>query len=110
MRRYAKTTSNAKKKDTFRKSLRWKRWRYEMIDYYNNLDSLTLKPLHKGFNVHHLSMKAEEYEILTPERFRPLNHKSHETIHFLYYYYSKDPFILDRLKVILDEMVKLNEN
>ena len=108
MRKRYTQTEDARIKAEFRKSLKWKRWRYEMVDYYGNKDALTNKPLHKGFNVHHLSMKVEEYTILSPERFRTLNSESHDCIHFLFRYYVKDPFIIDRLKLILEEMVKYN--
>ena len=40
-------------KAEFLRSLVWKRWRYTLVDYYENKDQLTLKPLRKGFNVHH---------------------------------------------------------
>lgn len=110
MRRYNSKTTDAKIKNEFRKTLKWKRFRYELVDFYDNLDSLTNKPLHKGFNIHHLDLRTENYTKLTPERFRPLNTASHDCIHFLYNYYKKDPFIIDRLRTILDLMVKYNED
>ena len=97
-------------KAEFLRSLVWKRWRYTLIDYYNNQDQLTMKPLRKGFNVHHLDMREEHYTILKEERFRPLNSDSHDCIHFLFRYYKKDPFIIDRLRNLLDLMVKYNED
>jgi hypothetical protein len=110
MRRAKQQTTDAKIKSEFRKSLKWKRWRYAMIDYYGNKDALTLKPLHKFSNTHHMDMRAENYTKLSPERFRMLNSKSHELIHFFYPYFVKDPFIIDRLKAILEEMVKMNND
>lgn len=107
MRRDNKTKSN---KFEFLKSLTWKRWRYTLVDYYDNLDQLTMKPLRKGFNIHHLDLREEHYQVLVEERFRPLNSDSHDCIHFLYRYYKKDPFIIDRLRKILDLMVKYNED
>ena len=97
-------------KAEFLRSLVWKRWRYTLVDYYDNRDQLTLKPLRKGFNVHHLDMRDENYTILKEERFRPLNSDSHDCVHFLYRYYKKDPFIIDRLRAILDLMVKYNDD
>ena len=97
------------KKD-FLKTLAWKRWRYTLIDYYENRDCITNKPLRKGFNIHHLDMREEHYTILREERFRPLNSDTHDCVHFLYRYYKKDPFIIDRLREVLDLMVKYNED
>lgn len=110
MRRYKTQTTDAKIKAEFRKSLKWKRWRYTLVDYYSNKDSITLKPLHKGWNAHHLDMRAENYTVLKEERFRPLNADTHDCIHFLYRYYKKDPFIIDRIRALLDEMVRFNED
>ena len=104
------TTKQKSKKTEFLKSLIWKRWRYTLVDYYDNKDQLTLKPLRKGFNIHHLDMREENYQVLVEERFRPLNSDSHDCVHFLYRYYKKDPFILARLKEILDLMVKYNDD
>jgi hypothetical protein len=97
------------KKD-FLQSLAWKRWRYTLVDYYENKDCITNKPLRKGFNVHHLDCRSEHYTILKEERFRPLNKDTHDCVHFLYRYYKKDPFIIDRLREVLDLMVKYNED
>ena len=97
-------------KAEFLRSLVWKRWRYHLVDYYNNQDQLTMKPLRPRFNIHHLDMREENYQVLKEERFRPLNSDSHDCVHFLYRYYKKDPFIIDRLRNILDLMVKYNED
>ena len=97
-------------KDEFIRTLTWKRWRYHILDYYGNKDMLTLKPLRKYWDCHHLDMREENYTNLKEERFRPLNSKSHGCVHFLYPYFKKDPFIIDRLKAILEEMVKYNED
>ena len=108
-KKFGEPKSEASKiKADFIKTLVWKRWRYTMVDWYNNQDQVTMKKLRKGFNVHHLDMHEENYTILKPELFRPLNKDSHECVHFLFRYYQKDKEILDRLKVILDEMCRLN--
>ena len=39
-------------KAEFLKSLKWKRWRYTMLDYYNNKDCITNKPLRNRWNLH----------------------------------------------------------
>ena len=81
-----------------------------MLDYYNNKDCITNKPLRNRWNLHHLDLREENYTVLKEERFRPLNSDTHDYVHFLYRYYKKDPFILDRLRTILDLMVKYNED
>ena len=97
-------------KAEFLRSLKWKRWRYTMLDYYNNKDCITNKPLRAKWNLHHLDLREENYQVLKEERFRPLNSDTHDCVHFLYRYYKKDPFIIDRLRVLLDLMVKYNED
>ena len=81
-----------------------------MLDYYNNKDCITNKPLRNRWNLHHLDLREENYTVLKEERFRPLNSDTHDCVHFLYRYYKKDPFIIDRLRIILDLMVKMNED
>ena len=97
-------------KAEFLKSHKWKRWRYTMLDYYNNKDCITNKPLRAKWNLHHLDLREENYTVVKEERFRPLNSDTHDCVHFLYRYYKKDPFIIDRLRTILDLMVKYNED
>ena len=53
-------------------------------------------------------MAAENYDQLIEENFVALNKQTHETLHFLFRYYQKDPAILDRLKTVLDRMNELN--
>ena len=81
-----------------------------MLDYYNNKDCITNKPLRNRWNLHHLDLREENYTVLKEERFRPLNSDTHDCVHFLYRYYKKDPFIIDRLRTILDLMVRMNED
>ena len=97
-------------KKQFLQSLAWKRWRYHLVDYYENKDCITNKPLRPRWNCHHLDMREEHYTILREERFRLLNSDTHDCIHFLYRYYKKDPFIIDRIKALLDLMVQYNED
>ena len=105
-----KNQKQKSRKAEFLRSLKWKRWRYTMLDYYNNKDCITNKPLRAKWNLHHLDLREENYQVLKEERFRPLNSDTHDCVHFLYRYYKKDPFIIDRLRTILDLMVKYNED
>lgn len=96
-------------KAKFRQTKDWKTFRIKIAEKQDNKDIITGKPLRKGYNCHHLDMSAENYDQLTEENFIALNKQTHETLHFLFRYYQKDPTVLDRLKTILDRMNELNK-
>ena len=95
-------------KDKFRSSPEWRQFRIDMQSRGRGVDALTLKPLRKGWNLHHLDMQEQNYAVLEPERFRCLNKSSHELVHTLYRYYRKDPSILKRLGELMELMFELN--
>ena len=97
-----------KDKTRFRQSARWKRYRnYRKKD---KVDCITLKPLRRGWNLHHLDLDENNYEDLSDDsHFEPLNKKTHDTVHFLYGYYVKDKGILDRLADLLERMRVIND-
>ena len=98
-----------KDKTNFRQSIKWKRFK-AYIKKTRKLDCITLYPLRKGWNLHHLNLNEEHYTDLSDEtHFEPLNRKTHETIHFLYTYYVKDKGIIDRLRDLLERMYEINE-
>ena len=101
-----KLSGDQYKKAMVRKTPEWRQLRTDIVEEYNNKDALTLKPLRLGWNCHHNDMDVNRYDDLSIEKFRPLNKASHELVHTLFRYYEKDPDILERLKAILDEMVK----
>ena len=96
-------------KSKLRKSKEWRQFRILMESLSGKVDALTLKPLRKGFNVHHMDMSEQNYAILVPERFRCLNKSSHELVHTLYRYYRTDPSILKRLGKLMKQMFELNK-
>lgn len=96
-------------KAKFRATKVWKEFRQKMRDKQNGLDYITGKKLNKFWNLHHLDMSIENYEKLEEDNFICLNKQTHETLHFLFRYYQKDPAILDRLKTVLDRMNELNK-
>lgn len=100
-------TEDEREKKRFRQTKTWKEFR-ERLRKSIKKDYLTGKPLRGKFELHHLDLNQENYQVLDEENFIPLNSRSHSTIHFLYSYYLKDPFILDRLKIILDRMKEIN--
>lgn len=72
---------------------------------------LTLRPLLKGFSLHHMKMDEEFYEDISDENnFKCLNKKSHEVVHFLYRYYINDEDIIKRLEYILKDMKRVNSS
>ena len=98
-------------KKKVRSGKEWKQLRIDISEEYDNTDPITLKPLRKGFNVHHLDESVENYGSLEDHsKFRPLNKSTHEILHAIYTYYRKDPKVLDRLKELLDLMVQYNED
>lgn len=103
------TNETAKEKQKFRQSARWKKFRIFMKKDCSGLDFITQKKLLKGFQLHHKDMRIENYKNITDsKRFLCCNKRTHEFIHFIYTYYKDDPEILSRLKIILDDMVKMN--
>lgn len=113
---------DGKQKQAFRKTQVWRDFRRkfyvkEQKKLKNgktkdipNVDPITLKPLSRTFNLHHMDLDPHHYASLKEDNFKPVNTQSHEVLHWLYGYYRKDPAILDRLKILLDEMCKLNNN
>ena len=96
-------------KAKFRQTKEWKQFRKIIFDKQDGKDIITGKKLYKGYNVHHYDMSEANYDKLTEENFIAVNKNTHETLHFLFRYYQKDPTILDRLKTVLDRMNELNK-
>lgn len=63
--------------------------------------------LPKGAKLHHLD--EAHYTDLAPEKFVFLGKQMHKTVHFLYIYYRKDKKVLERLKDVMDKMLKYEE-
>jgi DNA repair ATPase RecN len=99
-----------KEKSKFRQSAKWKKFRNYMKKK-NKKDFITNYPLRKSWNLHHLDLNEEHYENLTnEENFMCLNKMTHETVHNLFRYYSKDKDVLKRLETVLNKMDKLNNS
>jgi len=98
-----------KDKTKFRQSAKWKKFKVYMKKL-KKVDCVTLFPLRKGHNLHHLDLNDEHYtDISDISHFEPLNRKTHETVHFLYSYYVKDEKIIDRLHDLLERMRVIND-
>ena len=96
-------------KAKFRATKAWKEFRKRIFNKQDGKDVITGKKLYRGYNVHHLDMSAENYDKLIEENFVAVNKQTHETLHFLFRYYQKDPTVLDRLKTFLEKMNELNK-
>lgn len=97
-----------KAKRKFRQSKEWKSFRNLMKKKSDNKDVITLKPLRKGFQVHHQDLDENNYNILNSDNFICCNNLTHKFIHWLYVYYIKDPAIIDRIKAEMEQMAKIN--
>lgn len=92
-------------KSKFRSSKVWKEHRKKVYHKDGGKDYITGHKLLKGYNCHHLDLRSVNYKKLEDiNHFISLNKQTHETVHFLYRYYEKDPTVLDRLKEVLDKM------
>lgn len=101
-------TEAAKHKGDFRKSLRWKLWRKFLINK-QKIDPITGSKLTKGANCHHMDMREENYENLDEKRFRMLNKKTHDMVHF--FFAMKDwRKALEETRKILEFMEEYNND
>lgn len=110
---------NGQEKGEFRKTKKWKDFRRKFYIKETktlkngkkrdipNVDALTLKPLSRTFNLHHMCLDPRQYTNLKNE-FIPLNSQSHEFLHWAYTQYCRDPEILDRLIALVKEMYDIN--
>lgn len=98
-----------KAKRKFRQSKEWKSFRNFMKKKSDNKDAITLKPLRKGFQVHHQDLDETNYNVLNPDNFICCNNLTHKFIHWLYVYYIKDPAIIDRIKAEMELMAEINK-
>lgn len=71
-------------KTKFRRTKAWKDLREKKKKEQKN-DPITLKPLSKTYNLHHLNCDATQYtNISNEEHFIGLNSNSHDLVHFLW--------------------------
>lgn len=92
-------------KTKFRASSIWKKWRHRIFVKDKGIDYITGKKLYAGCNCHHMDLREENYKNLEDEnRFIMLNKKSHEFIHWLFTYWTKDKDIINRITNLLQEM------
>ena len=106
-----KVNKSQQMKKDFRTSDIWKKFRLLMIEAQEGIDIITLKKLYKGSNCHHCDLREENYtNIDDPSRFCMLNKKTHSMVHWLYPYWLKDPEVIDRLIVVLENMKRCSND
>ena len=97
----------ARERANFRQTKAWRNFREDLRNERRK-DPITGARLVKGYELHHMDLDPENYRDLNPDNFCCLNPQTHETIHFLYNIYRKDPDVIDRVKSLLDRMNALN--
>ena len=98
-----------KEKTKFRASAKWKKFKAYMKKT-RGVDEITLRPLLKGHNIHHLDGREINYQNLDENRFMALNRSTHEMVHWLIRYYRNDPSIIKRLENCMKLMIKYSED
>lgn len=101
---------NTKERKQFRTTKVWKDFRKYMKKLQHNTDPITKHKLLPRANLHHLDMNVNRYDNLDPSHFVFLNSKTHDTIHFLYTYWVRDPDVLKRIEILLKEMYRLTNS
>lgn len=96
-----------KKKRKIRSSKKWKIKKLSEKKRAENKDEITLKPLRKGWQLHHMNLDESFYENLS-KPFMCVNNLTHKMIHWLYTYYKTDKQIIERLKKTMEIMEREN--
>lgn len=100
-----------KQKQEFRMSNTWKHFRRKMRKKHFGMDKITMKPLLRTWNLHHIDLRSENYCNITNENmFVPLNEDTHKFIHWLYPFYKKDKEIIERIRTLLFSMEYYTSN
>lgn len=85
----SKRFKNIVETQAFRRKVRaskyWANLRALKRKEQDNIDPITQSKLSKSANLHHLStFSVDFYDDLNPERFKLLNQKTHDAVHFLF--------------------------
>lgn len=102
-------TEVQKKKRKFRESKKWKLKKLSEKTRADNKDEITLRPLRRGWQLHHMNLNEKDYEDMK-QPFLCCNILTHKFIHWLYVYYRTDEEIIDRIKKALEKMKEENKN
>lgn len=96
------------RKRKVRASAEWADLR-NLIRDEQKIDPISMRPLSRSFNLHHLSQDERYYDDLSRDRFVGLNEYSHRCVHYLYDIVARegDYNVFDRLKQIIEEMQRI---
>jgi len=101
-------TESQKRKRKLRTSKNWKFKKLSEMKRAEGKDEITLKPLRKGWQLHHNCLDENQYENMD-NSFLCCNRKTHDFVHWLFIYYKNDVTIIDRIKKEMEEMKGANE-
>ena len=106
-----KLSSSQILKRKIRNTNEWSELRQKVRDE-QKIDPISMRPLTRTFNLHHLSQDELFYDDLERSRFVGLNDYSHRCIHYLYDIIERegDYDVLDRIRLLIIEMQKITEN
>lgn len=96
------------RKRKVRASADWADLRKQVYEMQNGVDPVTLTPLVRGWNLHHLDQREEHYANLDPTRFLAVSHTHHEMLHWCYNIYKRTKS-LDFLDVLKEEIQTMYE-
>lgn len=102
-------TESQKKKSKFRSTKKWKLKKLSERKRAGGKDEITLKPLRKGWQLHHQNLSESKYEDMS-QPFVCCNNLTHKFLHWAYIYYRVDTGFIDRLIEKLEEMRITNES
>lgn len=84
-KRFKSTVETQAFRRKVRSSKYWAELRSLKRNEQQNIDPISLGKLSRSANLHHLStFSVDFYDDLNPERFKLLNQKTHDTVHFLF--------------------------
>lgn len=104
----AKCKIDSSLKNKFRRGKPWLNFRSDKRKE-QKIDPITLKPLTKKANCHHMDLDSEHYfDLSDSNKYLMLNNGTHTIVHKCYEYYRKDKDFIRRLESVLEEMYLIN--
>lgn len=99
------------RKRKVRASAEWADLR-EYIRDEQKIDPISMRPLSRSFNLHHLSQDERYYDDLSRDRFVGLNEYSHRCVHYLHDIVVRegDYNVFERLQLIIQQMIDITES
>lgn len=106
----SKLSESQIKKRKVRASSAWAELRTQIRDE-QKIDPISMRPLNRSFNLHHLSQDERYYDDLSRDRFVGLNEYSHRCVHYLYDIVIRegDFNVFERLQLIIQQMIDITE-